>query len=325
MPARRHPRAGRAARRGLTLVADFDVVAIGEPLYELNRQEAGYFLPGFGGDTLNVAIAAARLGSRSAYITRLGPDIFAAEIEELMRREGIAMAGVSHDSAAPTGLYFVTHGPQGHVFTYRRQDSAASLMTPANLDPRLIASADFLHASGISQAISASAAETVAAAIAIAKANGVKVSFDTNYRPKLWRAAAAREPIEAAAALTDILKTSAEDCLALLGITDPATIARHFLGLGAKAVIVTLGAEGVYAATSAGAFHAPGHKVRALDATGAGDAFTGALLAQLRRGTGFAEAVRFANVAAALSTLGYGAIAPLPGLDAVKAALAPAG
>jgi 2-dehydro-3-deoxygluconokinase len=120
-------------------VAAFDVVAIGEPLYELNRQPAGYFLPGFGGDTLNVAIAAARLGSRCAYITRLGADIFADEIGEVMRREGIVMTGVRRDAAAPTGLYFVTHGPQGHVFTYRRQGSAASLMTPADLDPALIA------------------------------------------------------------------------------------------------------------------------------------------------------------------------------------------
>jgi 2-dehydro-3-deoxygluconokinase len=302
-------------------VAAFDVIAIGEPLYELNRQPAGYFLPGFGGDTLNVAIAAARLGSRSAYITRLGPDIFADEIAALMRAEGIATPGVSHDSAAPTGLYFVTHGPGGHVFTYRRQGSAASLMTPADLDAGLIASARFLHASGISQAISASAAATVAAAIAIAKANGVSVSFDTNFRPKLWSAAAARGPIEAAASQADVLKTSAEDCHALIGLTDPAAIARHFLSLGAKAVIVTLGVDGVYAATSAGAMQVPGRKVAAVDATGAGDAFTGALLAELVRGASLAGATRFANVAAALSTLGYGAIAPLARREAVAAAL----
>lgn len=303
-------------------MAAFDVVAIGEPLYELNRQPAGYFLPGFGGDTLNVAIAAARLGSRCAYITRLGADIFADEIGEVMRREGIVMTGVRRDAAAPTGLYFVTHGPQGHVFTYRRQGSAASLMTPADLDPALIASSGFLHASGISQAISASAADAVSAAIAIARANGVKVSFDTNFRPKLWTAAAARGPIEAAAAQADILKTSAEDCQALIGVTAPEDIARHFLALGSKAVIVTLGADGAFIATSADAVHVPGRKVAAVDATGAGDAFTGALLAELARATALNQAARFANVAAALSTSGYGAIAPLARRDAVEAALA---
>lgn len=306
-------------------MADFDIVAIGEPLYELNRQPEGHFLPGFGGDTLNVAIAAARLGSRSAYITRLGPDIFAAEIEALMRREGIGMAGVRGDTEAPTGLYFVTHGPGGHVFTYRRRGSAASLMTPADLDPGLIASAQYLHASGISQAISASAAETVAAAIAIARAHGVKVSFDTNFRPRLWTAAAARGPIEASAAQADVLKTSSEDCQALLGLASPEDIARHFLGLGSKAVIVTLGRDGAFVATSAGAARLPGCRVDAVDATGAGDAFTGALLAELARGVPLADAASFANQAAALSTRGYGAIAPLPRRDEVETARATSG
>ena len=299
----------------------FDVVAIGEPLYELNRQPDGRYLPGFGGDTLNVAIAAARLGSRSAYITRLGQDIFADEIAGLMERERIDTSGVTRDADAPTGLYFVTHGAAGHVFTYRRQGSAASLMTPAELNPELIASARYLHASGISQAISSTAAETVAAAIAIAHGAGVKVSFDTNFRPRLWTAEQARGPIQQAAARADILKTSLEDCAALLGLADPGGIARHFLGLGAKSVIVTLGAEGVFHATSSGSVHLPGRRVDAVDATGAGDAFTGALLAELARGAQPADAARFANVAAALSTLGYGAIAPLADRQRVEAAL----
>lgn len=299
----------------------FDVVSLGEPLYELNRQPDGRYLAGFGGDTLNVAIAAARLGSRSAYVTRLGDDIFGGEIRELMTREGIGQSGVIADPEAPTGLYFVTHGPQGHVFTYRREGSAASLMTPGGLKPELIAGARFLHVSGISQAISASAAATVAAAMAMARAAGVSISFDTNFRPRLWTASAARPAIEAAARSAGILKTSVEDCAALLGLPAPAAIARHFLALGAKAVVVTLGRDGVFMATPGDSAHVAGRPVAAVDATGAGDAFTGALLSELARGRPFAEAVRFANAAAALSTLGYGAIVPLPARGAVEAAL----
>jgi 2-dehydro-3-deoxygluconokinase len=299
----------------------FDVVSLGEPLYELNRQPDGRFLPGVGGDTLNVAVAASRLGGRCAYLSRLGDDIFGAEIRDLMRRESIDASGVSSDEGAPTGLYFISHGPEGHVFTYRRQGSAASLMTPADLKPGLIAGASFFHASGISQAISSSAAETVAAAIAMARAAGVGVSFDTNYRPRLWPVDAARPVIEAAAARADILKTSIEDSIALLGVADPAGIARHFLALGAGAVVVTLGREGVFFASAEGSGHVAGRQVEAVDATGAGDAFTGALLSERARGTPLGEAVRFANAAAALSTLGYGAIAPLPSRAAVEAAL----
>ncbi len=299
----------------------FDVVSLGEPLYELNRQPDGRFLAGIGGDTLNVAVAAQRLGSRCAYLTRLGEDIFGGEIRDLMRREGIDATGVISDSQAPTGIYFVTHGPQGHVFTYRRQGSAASLITPADLKPELIAGARFLHASGISQAISPSAADTVSAAMAMARAVGAGISFDTNFRPRLWTAEKARPVIESAAAGADIVKTSTEDCTALLGHAEPAGIARHFLALGAGAVIVTLGRDGVFMATAEATEHVPGRPVQAVDATGAGDAFTGALLSERARGRPLSEAVRFANAAAALSTLGYGAIAPLPRRAAVEAAL----
>jgi 2-dehydro-3-deoxygluconokinase len=302
-------------------VSRFDVVSLGEPLYELNRQPDGRYLPGIGGDTLNVAIAAARLGSRTAYVTRLGADIFADEIRALMAREGVDASGVIRDADAPTGLYFVTHGEAGHVFTYRRQGSAASLITPRDLKPELIGAARFLHASGISQAISTSAAGTVAAAIAMARAAGVSVSFDTNFRPRLWSAEAARPVIESAARHAAILKTSQEDCAALLGLSAPGDIARHFLALGAGSVVVTLGREGVFAATGEGSEHVPGRRVDAVDATGAGDAFTGALLSERARGRPLGEAVRFANAAAALSTMGYGAIAPLPARAQVEAAL----
>ena len=302
----------------------FDIVAIGEPLYELNQQPDGRYLPGFGGDTLNVAIAASRLGAKAAYLTRLGGDFFGDALRDLMLRERIDVSGVATDPEAPTGLYFVTHGPGGHVFTYRRKGSAASLMTPDDIDASCIRSARFLHVSGISQAISATAAAAVSAAIGIARNAGVKVSYDTNFRPRLWTAEQAWPVIRAAAAQADILKTSAEDSAALFGLSDPHAIARHVLGIGAKAVVVTLGRDGVLLASAERTEIVPGHAVEAVDATGAGDAFTGALLAELARGRTLGEAARFANAAAALSTLGYGAIAPLPLREAVSAFMAKA-
>ncbi len=310
MPAWRRSGAGGAAGRRLTPVEGFDLVGIGEPLYELNLQPDGRYLPGFGGDTLNVAIAASRLGARAAYVTKLGGDFFADEIEALMRRENIDTLGVSRDRSAPTGLYFVTHGPEGHVFTYRRAGSAASLMTPGDIAPALIRQARYLHASGISQAISATAAEAVSRAIGEARAAGVRVSYDTNFRPRLWTAEEARPVIEAAAARADLLKTSSEDAIQLAGLSEPAEIARHFHHLGAAQVLVTLGRDGVFLSDEGGSDLIPGFAVEAVDATGAGDAFTGALLAELSAGRSFRAAAYFANAAAALSTLGYGAIAP---------------
>ncbi len=300
----------------------FDIVAIGEPLYELNQQPDGRYLPGFGGDTLNVAIAASRLGAHSAYVTRLGSDYFGDELMALMIRERIDTSSVTRDMDAPTGLYFVTHGPQGHVFTYRRKGSAASLMASADVAAAPVSATKFLHVSGISQAVSVSAAEAVSLAIDLAREAGASVSYDTNFRPRLWNAEDAWPVIRAAAARADILKTSAEDSAALFGCSDPEEIARHFLDLGSKSVVVTLGAGGVLLADDQGTMRMPAHAVDAVDATGAGDAFTGAMLAELAAGRPMGDAVKFANAAAALSTLGYGAIAPLPHRAAVTAFLA---
>jgi 2-dehydro-3-deoxygluconokinase len=289
-----------------------DILGIGEPLYELNQQPDGRFLAGFGGDTLNAVIAAARLGARSNYFTRLGGDFFGDAIMDLLRREEIGISAVARDPLAPTGLYFVTHDDHGHSFTYRRQGSAASLVTPRELPTEQVTAARYLHVSGISLAISKSAAETVTAAISVAKNAGTAISFDTNFRPKLWTARDAWPVVRKVAESARLLKTSTEDCVALIGLTDPEAIARHFLDLGSHTVLVTLGARGVLLATQDSFEHIAGYDVEAIDATGAGDAFTGAMLAELCRGTQLPAAVGFANAAAALSTLGYGAISPLP-------------
>lgn len=290
----------------------FDLVSIGEPLYELNQQPDLRFLPGFGGDTLNVAVAASRLGAKAAYITRLGEDIFGDSLLELMLRERIDVSAVERDANAPTGLYFVTHGPDGHRFTYRRKGSAASLMTASGLPRALLANTRIVHASGISQAISGTAAVAVATAMNLARAGGSMVSYDTNYRPRLWSAAEAWPVIAACVAAADIVKTSVEDCAELIGLSEPEGIAQHFRGLGAGAVLVTLGRDGVLLAEHGTMQRVAGYPVETVDATGAGDAFTGAMLAELAAGLPLAAAARFGNAAAALSTLGYGAIAPLP-------------
>jgi 2-dehydro-3-deoxygluconokinase len=157
--------------------------------------------------------------------------------------------------------------------------------------------------------------------MAEARSAGATVSYDTNFRPRLWTAAQAWPVIKAAAAAADIVKTSSEDCAALIGLTEPQAIADHILSLGAPAVLVTLGRDGVLLADRSGSENIPGYPLEAIDATGAGDAFTGAMLAELAAGRPLREAARFGNAAAALSTLGYGAIAPLPRRSAVEALL----
>lgn len=296
-----------------------DILSIGEPLVEFNQTRPGEreYLQGFGGDSSNAAIAAARQGARVAYYTRLGDDEFGRMFLELWAEEGVDASAVQLDPAAHTGVYFVSHGPQGHLFSYLRAGSAASRMTPADLPLERIRLARFVHASGISLAISASANDAVLAAFEAARAAGASVSFDSNLRLRLWPIERARTAIARAAALADYFFPSLDDARALSGLDAHEAILDWAHGLGARNVLLKLGAEGAWASDGRTRTFVPGWKVAAVDATGAGDCFCGAALARLAAGDALAQAARYANAAAALSTTGFGAVAPLPRPEAV--------
>jgi 2-dehydro-3-deoxygluconokinase len=304
----------------------FDVVALGEPMIEFNQTRPGEpnYRQGFGGDSSNMIIAAARQGVRTAYVTRLGDDAFGRMFLDLWGAEGVDASGVMLDASNPTGVYFVTHDASGHIFSYLRAGSAASCMRPEDLPLALIRSARFVQASGISMAISASASDSVLAAFDCARTAGARVAFDSNLRLKLWPLARARALIGAAAAMSDYFFPSLEDAQALSGLQDADAIIDWSHRLGARAVLLKLGPEGVLASDGTRRERIGGYKVQTVDATGAGDCFCGACLARLAAGDSLWEAARYANAAAALSTTGFGAVAPLPTPDAVKQLLASA-
>jgi 2-dehydro-3-deoxygluconokinase len=300
-----------------------DIIAIGEALFELNQtHSAGPFVPGFGGDTSNAMIAAARSGASTGYFTAVGADRFGQSLVELWRDEGVDASHVIVNGGAHTGIYFISHGPEGHEFSYLRAGSAASRITETDVPADYIRSARLLHASGISQAISSSAADAVFAAIDVAKQNKVLVSYDTNLRLKLWPLQRAKAVIHEAMRSVNIALPGLDDARQLTGVDHPEAIVDFYLRLGASVVALTLGKEGALVATARRRERIASIPVVAVDATGAGDAFDGAFLAEfLRCGDPF-EAARFANAAAALSTLGYGAVPPLPTRDQTLAALA---
>lgn len=303
------------------------ILCLGEPMLELNQQPAGadgrvLYLEGYGGDTSNAAIAAARSGARVGYLTAIGTDRPGDGLLALWQREGVDTSHVRRRADAPTGMYVVTHDERGHDFTFYRAGSAASHYGPGDVPAAAIEAAQLLHVSGISQAISDSACDAVFHAIGIAREAGVKVSYDTNLRLRLWPAARAAAIIHAAIALADVALPSLDDARALTGLEAPDAIADAYLRLGCPLVLLKLGAAGVLVATPDRREHLPGFRVEAVDATGAGDTFAGAFLARFTAGAAPLEAARYANAAAALSTTGYGAVAPIPRRAAVEAFLA---
>lgn len=304
----------------------FDLVSLGEAMVEFNQASPSQaqFLQGFGGDTSNAVIAAARAGARTAYLTRIGADSFGRLLLQLWTQEGVHTSGVSTASASHTGSYFVTHGSQGHEFSYMRADSAASRMTPqwlAGTPTNLIRDARFLHLSGITLALSAGACDTGFEAMEAAREAGTKVSFDANLRLKLWPLARARACITHAVSLCDLFMPSLEDMMVLIGLSDPDAIIDWSHDKGAGIVVLKLGSEGARVSDGRHRETIPARHVTVRDATGAGDCFCGNLLARLAKGDDLLHAAAYANAAAALSVQGFGAVAPMPRSNSVFAVL----
>jgi 2-dehydro-3-deoxygluconokinase len=292
----------------------YDIVAMGEAMVEFNQTTPGQpnYLQGFGGDTSNAIIAAARAGACCSYVTAVGNDSFGQNLLHLWQEVHVNRTHVAIDNVAPTGIYFVTHGAAGHEFSYRRAGSAAAVMTLNAVQREAISSTKMLHLSGISLAISPHARAQCLEAIRIAKAAGAQISFDSNLRLKLWSFEDARVAMLPVIAQSDIFLPSLDDVVALSGLSEPQAIVQWSHDLGAQTVVLKLGADGVLVSHQGECTQIPAHRVSTVDATGAGDCFAGNLLARLCAGDSMLQAAHYANAAAALAVQGFGAVTPLP-------------
>lgn len=292
------------------------ILALGEAMVEFTEVDlpghGPHYRMGYGGDTSNAIIAAARQGAATGYLTAVGDDMFGRALRDLWAREGVDTAGVRIDPEAPTGVYFVKPHASGRDFTYLRKGSAASLYGPDDLPEALIAGARVLHVSAITQAVSPALREASQAAIRTARRHGVTVSYDTNLRLKLWPLEVARETIFAALAESDIIFPSDDEARQLTGLEDIDAILDRFLEFGAKLVVLKCGAEGAALAWPGGRVRIPPAESVPVDSTGAGDSYAGAFLAYWLETGDPERAGRLAAKVAAGTVSGFGAIEPIP-------------
>ena len=299
-----------------------DVLCLGEPLLEFNAQEQGQYFRSIGGDVSNVAVAVARQRGQAGMLTRMGQDSFAEEILQLWERERIDTSRIIRDEEAPTGIYFISHGPSGHVFDYRRVGSASSRLKPSDIKKEHLQNVKILHLSGISLAISDNACEASLRAIDLAKENGVKISFDTNLRLKLWSLSRAKALIQHVGSLADFVLPGLDDARQLTSLENPQNIVDEYLKMGVEVVALTLGEQGVLLATQDGMREQiPGIPVKLVDATAAGDCFDGGFLTEWLRTKDLLRAVRYGNAAASLSVQHFGAVASLPSREKTESSL----
>lgn len=301
-----------------------EILCLGEPMVEFVREggpESLAWRQGFGGDTSNAAISAARQGGKVGYLTALGEDRFGASLEALWAREGVDTSGIVKKSEAPTGIYFVDPDPAGRFFTYYRKGSAASLFGPEDLPVEMIRAAKVLHLSSITLAVSAPLRAAAFKAMDIAHAAGCNVSVDTNLRLGLWPLEEAKRVTHKAIGLARTVVTSLDDCITLMDLDTSDAVIDAIQAQGPEVVLVTNGAEGCRIAVGPDRADIPAHKCEPIDSTGAGDSFAGSFHAWALELGDPMEAARRAAIVAAGTVSGLGAIDPIPRREAVLAAL----
>lgn len=295
-----------------------DILCFGEPMFEFSWVEKDQIRPGIGGDVSNTAVAAIRAGASAGMLTHLGTDNFGDHILQLYADEGIDASRIVRKEDAPTGLYFIDYSPNGHQFSYRRAGSAASCVAPTDLAPDMFDQVGVLHLSGITQAISETSCAASIRAAEMARAAGARVSFDTNLRLNLWSAEQAVAAMNEILPLVNVVFPSIEDSEALFGITDVDRICDRFLSSGVDMVVLTLGEKGAIIASSQERTFVEAFPADLKDATGAGDTFDGAFLAEYSRTGDAMSAARFACAAASLSVETVGAVASIPRKEAIQ-------
>ncbi len=299
------------------MMESVDILALGEALIEFVQLPEDIdgrpaYRQGFGGDTSNVVIAAARQGARTGYVSAVGGDPFGDELLDLWAREDVNTDTVNVRPQDPTGVYFVQPHPSGRRFSYARRGSAASLFGPDDVPEKAIAKARVLHVSALSQAISPSMRDAVARAAEIAKANDTLVSYDTNLRLNLWTLEDAKATISAFLPLADIVLPSDDEARQLFDLSKPGEIVERVQSFGPDTVVLKRGEDGALLAKGEHHHAIAAEPAQAVDSTGAGDSFTGAFLAYLLETEDAVEAARRAAVVASRTVAGMGAVDPIP-------------
>ena len=267
-----------------------------------------------GGAEGTVAAGVARLGHGAGWMSRLGRDEFGAYVLGLMRSEGVDTAAVRVDPHARTGVFFRDNRADGRSSViYYRKHSAFAGFGPDDLDEDYIASARILHLTGITPGLSPSCRAATLRAVEIARANGLAVVFDPNYRAAVWPPEEARPCIEDLMVRADHVLAGREDLVKLTGLTEERAQLDYLHALGLPSVVLKLGARGAVLSCAGGAERIEGYGAEpAVDRFGAGDAFAAGYICGLLDGRDRRGAVALGNAVAGWSVRLPGNIESLP-------------
>jgi 2-dehydro-3-deoxygluconokinase len=304
----------------MTPPTGLDVLTMGETMAALRAtgpiRLGSAMTPSAAGAESTVAIGLARLGHRAGWVGRVGDDEFGELVLRTLRAEGVDLSHARVDpDGRPTGLMAREHRVGSLIrVNYHRTGSAGSALEPGDVLPALDDGPRVLHLTGITPALSPSAAQAVQAAARRAHDVGVTVSFDVNYRSRLWPARRAREILLPLAELADVLIASSDE-LHLVSpdpALDEAGATAAILSRGTREVVLTRGADGASATTADGTAAVSARPVPVVDVVGAGDAFVAGYLSGLLDGLPVEHRLHRAAVTAAFGVATAGDWEGLP-------------
>jgi len=267
----------------------FDMTTFGETMIRISVRPGQTFANSteadihVGGAESNAAVTLSRLGMKTAWISRLTDNWLGRRIEADISRHGVNTSGIIWTNADRVGTYFIEFAtpPRATTALYDRRRSAASKLKPEDLDWDFLLNARILHLTGITPALSPSCRRAVVEAIKRAKAKGIPISFDVNYRSKLWKPGAAAKVIAPLLRDCTIAIMTREDAATLFKIEgDPEkTVAEIRKQLGPEIAVLTMGGEGGVVWNGKTLLRERGYPLReVIDRVGAGDAFSAGLI-----------------------------------------------
>lgn len=272
----------------MTAMPRFDVTTTGEAMIRLSvppgeRLEIADSLdmrPG--GAEANLAVALARMDRRSAWAGGLPDSALGRFLANHLRVAGVDLNGIVWSNSARMGTYYVEFSapPRATQVIYDRADSAAARLTPADIDWDYLLDTRLFHLTGITPPLSTGCRAIVEEGFRRARAAGVPLSFDVNYRSKLWSAQAAADFIVPLVQGIDLFFCGRNDARNLFGFTGEAeqVLQRLAATTHARMVVLTLAEQGVMAWDGNTLYHEPARPVQIIDRPGAGDALASGVI-----------------------------------------------
>lgn len=301
-----------------------DIISIGEGMVELSTNESLIYAEilhkYYGGDTLNAAVAAARLGSKVGYITRVGRDSFQTFLLDSWQAENIDTSQIKIVEGY-NGLYIIsTQESDRKEFVFYRKKTAATTLSTDDISEEYIQRANIVYSSGLTQSLSSSVRGAVKKAFHLAKEKGCLVAYDPNYRERQWDTDEANEAMEEIIDCVDIIMlNNLHDAEWLIEQTSPDKIIKYFWDKGVSTVAVKMGKKGCTVGYNGEISFIEAKEVDVIDSTGVGDAFNGGFLHGIACGYTPFESAKLAAIVAAEQVKGLGAVKSLPYRDKVYA------